>query len=72
MGLVFASATAFAAGLYWHLEDRERGGEEGLRARESLGVTRWLWSLVQRRRLRERRLVNGRIALGTTRRGSIC
>jgi len=73
-GLVlFATvATAAGAGLYWHLEDIERGGEEAAKARDSLGVGRWLWALGQRRRLRERRLVKGRIALGTTRRGGVC
>jgi TraM recognition site of TraD and TraG/Bacterial protein of unknown function (DUF853) len=65
-------ATAAGAGLYWHLEDTERGGEEAGKARDSLGVARWLWALWQRRSLRERRLVKGRIALGTTRRGGVC
>jgi|GEM_PF-6715678 len=60
-------ATAAGAGLYWHLEDTERGGEEAAKARDSLGVARWLWALWQRRSLRERRLVKGRIALGMTR-----
>lgn len=65
-------ATAAGAGLYWHLEDIERGGEEAAKARDSLGVARWLWALWQRRKLAERRLVKGRIALGTTRRGGVC
>jgi hypothetical protein len=65
-------ATAAGVGLYWHLEDTERGGEEAAKARDSLGVARWAWGLAQRRRLAERRVVKGRIALGTTRRGGVC
>jgi hypothetical protein len=65
-------ATTVGAGIYWHLEDTERGGEEAAKAREALGVARWLWALRQRRSLREQRLVKGRIALGTTRRGGVC
>jgi type IV secretion system coupling TraD/TrwB family protein len=64
--------TAAGTGLYWHIEDTERGGEEAAKAREALGVGRWAWALWQRRRLAERRVVKGRIALGTTRRGSVC
>lgn len=72
LALFAGVATATGAGLYWHLEDTERGGEEAAKARDSLGVARWLWALWQRRSLRERRLVKGRITLGTTRRGGVC
>jgi type IV secretory pathway TraG/TraD family ATPase VirD4 len=71
--VVFAGiATTTGAGLYWHLEDSERGGEEAAKVRDSIGVARWAWGLVQRRRLTERRIVKGRLALGTTRRGGVC
>jgi hypothetical protein len=73
-GLVLFAGVAIAAGvgLYWHLEDAERGGEEAAKAREAVGVVRWAWGLVQRRRLAERRIAKGRLALGTTRRGGVC
>ena len=73
-GLVLFAGIAAAAGggLYWHLEDAERGGEEAAKARDSLGVARWLWALWQRRKLAERRVIKDRLALGTTRRGGVC
>jgi hypothetical protein len=72
LALFAGVATAAGTGLYWHLEDTERGGEEAAKVRDSLSVSRWAWSLWQRRRLAERRVLKGRIALGTTRRGGVC
>ena len=72
LALFAGVATTAGCGLYWHLEDNQRGGEEAAKARDSLGVLRWVWARVQRRRLAERRVAGDRLAIGTTRRGGVC
>jgi len=72
LALAWATVIAAGAGFLWHLQDLERGGEDAQRARESVGVARWLWSRLRAGRVGERRLLKGRIALGVTTLGTTC
>lgn len=83
LGLFTATGTAAGGGLYWHVKDTERGGEEARAAREALGPSHFARAWMQRRRVGERRVEpaqgrmfgrsNGdRLALGATPRGAVC
>jgi type IV secretory pathway TraG/TraD family ATPase VirD4 len=69
---VLATLVAAGWGAYWHWEDLERGGEQAREARDRLGPFRWAWSRWQGQRAREARIEDGKLALGTIRRGGIC
>ncbi len=84
-GLCCGVATAMAAGvgLYWHLKDTERGGEEARAVREAVGPFHAARSWLTQRRVSEQRVQlarrdalgrshDERLALGRTRKGSVC
>jgi type IV secretory pathway TraG/TraD family ATPase VirD4 len=73
-GVATVTATVIAAGwgAYWHWEDLERGGEQAREARERLGPLRWACSRWRGKRAREARIEDGKLALGTIRRGGVC
>ncbi len=73
LALALASATATALGLYWHLEDTHRGGEEARAVRDGLGPLGLARAYLARRRLGEgERVDGGGLALGTTATGRVC
>ncbi len=84
VGLTVATATTTTAGggLYWHLQDIERGGEEARAVRNAMGPLHVVRSLAAKRRVRDRRgrsvrkgalgrLSQDRLALGRTRKGGV-
>lgn len=68
---IFATLVAAGWGAYWHWEDLERGGERAREARDRLGPLRWAWSRWRGKRARETRIEDGKLGLGTLRRGGI-
>jgi Bacterial protein of unknown function (DUF853) len=61
------STTAAGGGLYWHLQDIGRGGEEARAVRNAMGPLHVMRSWVARRRASEGRMrLGGRDALGRT------
>lgn len=73
LAVAIASAGASALGLYWHIEDINRGGEEARAVRDALGPLDFARAQVARRRLRRgERVDGGGLALGTTAAGRIC
>ncbi|HEY8816270.1 MAG TPA: type IV secretion system DNA-binding domain-containing protein [Candidatus Dormibacteraeota bacterium] len=83
-GLCCASATATTAGagLYWHLKDIERGGEEARAVREAIGPFHAARSWAAQRRVSQQRVQparrdalgraqEDRLALGRTRKGGV-
>jgi len=74
VGVALFSATAVAAGwgAYWHWEDLERGGEQAREARDRVSPLRWAWSRWRGKRARESRIEDGKLALGTLKRGGVC
>jgi hypothetical protein len=74
VGVALLTATVFATGCgaYWHWVDLERGGEQARQARERIDPLRWAWSRWRGRRAREARIEDGKLALGTIRRGGVC
>lgn len=73
-GLVLAvgAATAIGGGARWHMEAIGRGGEEARGAGEAIGPLAVLRSLLAERGARQRRRKGRTLAIGRTRRGSVC
>lgn len=72
LGCAAAVATASGAGAYWHMEAVERGGTEARVAREMLPPARWVWSYAMSKRQRRHRVKGADLAIGQTRRGTVC
>ena len=73
-GLAAAVAIATAAGIgaHRHLEAIHHGGEEARRRREARGPLSLARSQLALRSARQRRLAEGRLALGAAREGGVC
>jgi hypothetical protein len=84
VGLTVAivSTTAAGGGLYWHLQDIERGGEEARAVRNAMGPLHVVRSWVAKRRIGDQRVRparksalgrpgDDRLALGQTRKGGV-
>ncbi len=72
VALMSAATLATGCGAYWHWVDLERGGEQARQARERIDPLRWAWSRWRGKRAREARIEDGKLALGTIRRGGVC
>lgn len=73
-GLVFAAATvtATAWGYYRHAEALERGGVEARKARDTVGLYRWVRSRASTARANGERVSENELAIGTAHRGGAC
>jgi hypothetical protein len=72
LGIAVTALTAIGGGLRLHLDDLGRGGEEARAAREAIGPFVVMRSLLAERGARRRRRRGATLAIGRTRRGSVC
>jgi len=74
LGLILVIATASAAwlGRRVHAEALQHGGEEAREIGDARGPLRWALSHRSSRRSRQRRIKDGRLAIGSARRGGAC
>jgi DNA helicase HerA-like ATPase len=70
--LAVAGATAILGGAHLHMEATGRGGEAARAARQAIGPLVVLRSLIADRGARRRRRKGTTLAIGRTRRGSVC
>ena len=70
--LAIASGTAIWHGARGHAEAVQHGGEEAREMGDARGPLRWALSHLSSRRLRQRRIKDGRLAIGSARHGGAC